>query len=181
MGRKERWTWLGIAVLAALVLFFLARAVGAVDASFMPRGGRTLATETFGANEAALRSAMSAKRSESEWSTELASRGLGERDRATLAAYLAAHAPLAGDAAKGAIAQSLPRDGRDLAWSECQTCHTLSHAVLTQTRDVDGWRKLLSAPYHRGMKLAQSERDEIARYAALNMPMKTPDVPASMR
>jgi hypothetical protein len=138
MSRKERWTWLGIAVVAAFVLFFLARAVGAVDASFMPKGGRTLATQVFGGNEAALRSAMSAQRTESEWSTELASRGLAERERATLAAYLAAHAPLAADAAQGAIAQSLPRDGRDLAWSECQTCHTLSHAMLTQARDVDG-------------------------------------------
>jgi hypothetical protein len=31
------------------------------------------------------------------------------------------------------------------------------------------------------MRLADRDRDEIARYAALNMPMKAPDVPASMR
>jgi len=37
MSRKERWTWLGLAVIAALVLLFLAREVGAVD------GGREFA------------------------------------------------------------------------------------------------------------------------------------------
>ncbi len=182
MSRKERWTWVGLALLAALALLFLARAVGAVDASFMPKGGRTLLGEALGTNEAELRSVLAAQRSESDWNAFLAGRALSDHDRATLAAYLATHAPLPADAAKGgALAQSLPRDGREIAWSECQSCHTLSHAMLTQARDADGWRKVLSAPYHRGVKLAASERDEIARYAALNMPMKSGDVPASMR
>jgi hypothetical protein len=181
MSRKERWIWVGLAALAALALLFLARAVGAVDMTFMPKGGRALAAQAFGADDAALRAAMSARRSESEWGTYLASRGLSDRDRTTLAAYLAAHAPLPAGAAKGPIAQSLPRDGRDIAWSECQSCHTLSHAMLTQTRDADGWRKLLASPSHRGVKLAPAERDEVARYAALHMPMKMADVPASMR
>ena len=30
MSRKERWTWVGLALLAALALLFLARAVGAI-------------------------------------------------------------------------------------------------------------------------------------------------------
>lgn len=181
MSRKERWTWVGLAMLAALALLFLARAVGAVDASFMPKGGRTLVTEAFGPDDAALRPLLEATRSEAEWNAFLASRALGERDRATLAAYLASHAPVPADAMKGALAQSLPRDGRDLAWSECQSCHTLAHAMLAQSRDADGWRKVLAAPYHRAAKLAPADRDEIARYAALNMPMKAGDIPPPMR
>lgn len=181
MSRKERWIWLGLAVLAAIALLFLARAVGAVEMSFMPKGGRALAADAFGGDEAALRSVMSAKRTEGEWDAYLASRGLRDRDRATLAGYLATHAPLSADAMRGSLAQSLPRDGRELAWSECQSCHTLSHAMLTQSRDADAWRKLLASASHRGIRMSASDREELARYAALNMPMNAADIPASMR
>lgn len=36
MSRKERWIWVGLALLAALALLFLARAVGAAGMAFMP-------------------------------------------------------------------------------------------------------------------------------------------------
>jgi hypothetical protein len=44
---------------------------------------------------------------------------LSERERARVAAYVAVNMPL-------------PADGRDLAWNECQSCHSLFAGRLTQ-------------------------------------------------
>ena len=176
----------------ALLLLGLASAValaaGGEDERFMPKGGRTLLIEALGPDPgvAALRPVLTAKKSESEWAAFAAERAAkaSERERATLAAYLAVNMP-AGNAvgkpdAKAMLA-ALPRDGRDLAWQQCQFCHSLFTSHLTQQRDAQGWRNMFLSPFHREMKMSPQEREEFSRYSAINMPMKVDDVPPDLR
>jgi len=182
--RAQRWGWGIAALVAAIALLLLSREAGAIDSDFMPKGGRALLVQLLGApaDEAELRAVAGTRRSEAEWSEYLSSRkALGERERATLAAYLAGNMPLPEAAAKGpGLAAALPPDGRDLAWNECQSCHSLFTSYLTQSRDAQGWRNLFLSPFHRQM-LTVPQREEFARYAALNMPIKAEDVPADLR
>jgi len=164
---------LGTAALAA------AQAAGE-DNAFMPKGGRALLLELLGgAGDAAeLAKIAQARRSEAQWREFADARGkaLGERERATLAAYLVVNMPVS--EAKPA---SLPADGRDLAWNQCQSCHSLFTSHLMQDRDAQAWRNMFESPFHRGIKMSAQEREEFARYSALNMPMKAEDVPAELR
>jgi hypothetical protein len=107
---------------------------------------------------------------------------LTERELATLAAYLAVNMPLPDEVVKrGKLASALPPDGRDLAWTQCQSCHSLFASHLTQKRPVQGWRNMFLSPFHRELKMTPQEREEFARYSALNMPMKIEDVPPDLR
>jgi hypothetical protein len=76
---------------------------------------------------------------------------------------------------------ALPPDGRDLAWNECQSCHSLFASHLTQKRTLQGWLNVFLSPFHREMKMTAKEREEFARYSTLNMPMKVEDVPQDLR
>jgi hypothetical protein len=78
-------------------------------------------------------------------------------------------------------ASALPSDGRDLAGSQCQSCHSLFAGYLTQDRDAQGWRNMFLSPYHSELKMSPQEREEFARYSALNMPMKIENVPQDLR
>jgi hypothetical protein len=170
---------LALAALAAGVAL-LAHAAGAEDFNFMPKGGRALLIEVVGTAPAQLAPLAQDKRTEAQWREFVDTRGkaLGERERATLAAYLAVNMPLA---APLASAGQLPPDGRDLAWEQCQSCHSLFSGYLTQSRGVVGWRNMFLSPFHRGLKMTPQEREEFSRYAELNMPMKVEDVPADLR
>ena len=172
------------AVLAITVLTF-AQAAGE-DNAFMPKGGRVLLLELLGASPdpAELRALVQARRTEPEWLDFVTARkkALNERELATLAAYLAVNMPISNDAAKrDKLASALPPDGRDLAWSGCQNCHSLFASHLTQKRSVQGWRNMFLSPFHRELKMNPQEREEFARYSALNMPMKIEDVPQDLR
>jgi hypothetical protein len=147
----------------------------------MPKGGRTLLLEWLGGNATELRAIVRAKRSDAQWLEFVAAKQpqRSERERATLAAYLAVNMPLSEAATRGAPA--LPPDGRDLAWEQCQFCHSLFTSHLTQRRDVQGWRSIFLSPFHRQMKMTASEREEFARYSAINMPMDVADVPSELR
>ena len=170
------------APVAALALALLAPLSAAQEPAFMPKGGRTLLLQLFGEDAARLRAAAGARRSEAQWQDELAASGLSERERATLAAYLEVHMPLPAEALGAAdLAARLPPDGRALAANECQSCHSLFTSHLTQSRDVQGWRNLFLSPFHRQMKMSPREREEFARYSAINMPMRIDDVPPDMR
>lgn len=163
----------------------LALAAGEDDA-FMPKGGRALLLGLLGAplEQGELRAIAQARRTEPEWRDFLVARkpALTERELATLSAYLAVNMPLAEDAVKSdKLASTLPRDGRDLAWNECQSCHSLFASHLTQRRNVQGWRNMFMSPFHRELKMSPQEREEFARYSALNMPMKIEDVPQDLR
>jgi hypothetical protein len=178
-------------LLAALSLFV----AGALPAkaqeseAFMPKGGKTLfldLKDTPRAEE--LREIGNLKRSEAEWRGFVAERHkqMGEREVSELAAYLAVNLPLPEGAVQqaekqGDIAAALPADGRELAWTQCQFCHSLFSGYLMQQRDVQGWRSVFLSPFHRGLKMTAQQRETFARYSAINMPMKVDDVPAALR
>ena len=177
----------GRLVLAGLVMavFAFAQAAGE-DNAFMPKGGRALLLDLLGSpsDQAELRAIVQARRTEPEWLDFVAARkkALTERELATLAAYLAVNMPLSDDALKrDKLASALPPDGRDLAWTECQSCHSLFASHLTQKRPVQGWRNMFMSPFHRELKMTPQQREEFARYSALNMPMKIEDVPPDLR
>jgi len=160
------------------------------DFGFMPKGGKTLLLELLGVplNADELRAIAVARRSEAEWRDVMAARKmtLSDRELSELAAYLAVNWPLPESAVdeaarRGDPASALPADGRELAWTQCQFCHSLFSGYLTQRRDAQGWRNIFLSPFHRGMKMTAQERETFARYSAINMPMKTEDVPAELR
>ncbi len=159
------------------------------DEAFMPKGGKTLFIELKDTPRAAeLREIGNLTRTEAEWRGYLAERHkqLSEREVAELAGYLAVNFPLPEGAAAQAesqngIASALPPDGRELAWTQCQFCHSLFSGYLMQQRDVQGWRSVFLSPFHRGLKMTAQQRETFARYSAINMPMKAADVPAALR
>ena len=178
------WGRMFLAVLA-VAIFALAQAAGE-DNAFMPKGGRALLLDLLGApvKLAELRSIAQARRTEPEWRDFLAARkqAMTERELATLAAYLAVNMPLPVDTVKrDDLASALPPDGRDLAWNGCQNCHSLFAGYLTHDRELQGWRNIFLSPFHRELKMSPQEREEFARYSALNMPMKIDDVPQDLR
>ena len=173
-----------LAVLAIAVSAFVQ--AGGEDNAFMPKGGRALLLDLLGAapDQVELREIAQARRTEPQWLDFVAARKkpLTERELATLAAYLAVNMPMSDDAAKrDNLASALPPDGRDLAWNGCQNCHPLFASHLTQRRSAQGWRNMFMSPFHRELKMNPLEREEFARYSALNMPMKIEDVPQDLR
>jgi hypothetical protein len=175
----------------ASVLFVLAAAVRPAaaqeDESFMPKGGKTLFLELKdGSRATELREIGNTKRTEAEWRAYLAERHkqLGDRELNELAAYLAVNLPLpegsVGQSGED-IASALPDDGRELAWKECQFCHSLYSGYLMQQRDVQGWRNVFLSPFHKNLKMTVQQRETFAHYSAINMPMKAADVPAQLR
>jgi len=185
--RRLRCTWRH-AAWAVVAVAALVQAAGE-DESFMPKGGRALLLELLGprAGVAEFRQIASASNTEAQWVSFVASRAkpATEREKATLAAYLSVNMPLPAATLQAlkadTIAAALPRDGRELAWNQCQFCHSLFSSYLTQNRDVQGWRNMFLSPFHRELKMAPQEREEFARYSAINMPMKVEDVPPELR
>ena len=179
-----------IAAALVVVLGTAFPALSQLTPDFMPKGGKTLLLDTFGkAPDASMLEAIVGEaRDEAGWSALLEGKAkdLGSRELRTLAAYLAVNAPLqatAVDAAAkaGTIADVLPADGRELAWNGCQSCHSLFTSYLTQDRDLEGWHNMFRSPFHKELKMTERERDEFARYSAINMPMKFEDVPEDLR
>jgi hypothetical protein len=161
-----------------------------VTVDFMPKGGKWLFVDIFGAapDAAVLDAAAAPARSEADWAASLADRktDLKDNELATLAAYLAVNMPVARDkldaAAKGGdVGTALPPDGRELAWNGCQGCHSFFAGYLTQDRDLQGWQNMFNSPFHRELKMTPQERDEFSRYSTINMPMKFEDVPEELR
>lgn len=180
MSRGGRRARLAMAALAAAIAV-LAQAAGTdTDFNFMPKGGRALLLEVLGTSGSQLGAITQEKRTEAQWRefADAQKKPLTERERATLAAYLAVNLPVAAAVANAA---QLPRDGRDLAWEECQSCHSLFSGYLTQARAAVGWRNMFLSPFHRQMKMTPQEREEFARYAEINMPMKVEDIPPDLR
>lgn len=182
MSRRDIFIWAAIAAVVAVALLFFALPAGAQSFDFMPPGGRALLVKELGApgKQARLQEVAQSRKTEPEW--QAAFPDLSPKERATLAAYLAGNMPLAGaPAAADDLVARLPPDGRELAINECQSCHSLFTSYLTQSRDAQGWRNIFLSPFHRQMKLSPQQREEFARYSALNMPMKVTDVPEDLR
>lgn len=164
-----------------IVLAIAALTIGAGGEThdFMPKGGRALLAEGAGRTPAQLPGITQQKRTEAEWRAFAdAQPRLSQRERATLAAYLAVNMPMATPAR---APQDLPLDGRDLAWEQCQSCHSLFTSFLTQSGSAQRWRNMFLAPFHRNIKMSAQEREEFARYAEINMPMRVEDVPDELR
>lgn len=185
IGFKACW----LPALAGALFLVVAQAAGE-DYGFMPKGGKTLLLELLGPapKRDEFRTIALAKRSEGEWREFVAARAkqMSERERATLAAYLAVNLPVPAPTVDDAIqrndlAAALPPDGRELAWNQCQFCHSLFTSHLTQEREAQAWRNMFESPFHRELKMSQQQREEFARYSALNMPMKIDDVPRELR
>jgi hypothetical protein len=176
-ARRLRWAAVAAAGAGAVAV---ALAAAGEDYRFMPKGGRTLLVEVVGAASPQLRALAREKRTEAQWRefVDAQKKPLSDKERATLAAYLAVNLPVA---APVQDASSLPRDGRELAWEECQSCHSLFAGHLTQGRAAQGWRNMFMSPFHREMKMTPQEREEFSRYSEINMPMKIEDVPAELR
>ncbi len=179
-----------LAMALAVAVTGLSPASAQQDFSFMPKGGKTLLLDVFGASPdpATLAEMTAAGRGEDGWRAFLAGKkaSLSDKELRTLASYLAVNMPLPqaalDDAAKaGDIAAALPPDGRELAWNNCQSCHSLFASYLTQDRDLPGWQNLFQAPFHRQLKMSAKEREEFSHYAVINMPMKVEDVPDALR
>jgi len=180
----------GIASAIGVLLVWFGPALSQLDYNFMPKGGKTLLLDVLGspADADELRKVAAGRRGEKEWRDALAARtkALTEPQQRTLAAYLAVNMPLPEAALaqaekQGGLATALPRDGRELAWSECQFCHSLFTSHLTQDRDVQAWLNMFQSPFHRELKMTAREREEFSRYSAINMPMKIDDVPRELR
>jgi hypothetical protein len=176
----------------AFVALGLPPALSQLDYGFMPKGGKTLLLELLGSTptEKDLRAIIEARRSEAEWREALSTRAksLGEPELRTLAAYLALNMPVPDSGSVVAkashppdLAAALPRDGRELAWYECQFCHSLFTSHLTQSRDTQAWLNMFQSPFHRELKMTAQERREFSAYSAINMPMRIEDVPADLR
>jgi hypothetical protein len=171
---------------AFLIPISLVQSASAQDYNFMPKGGKALLLEWAAASSSTkeLAAIVQTRLTEREWREFLNTRAqsLSDRERATLAAYLAVNLPLAADAAKAdSLAAVLPPDGRELAWNQCQFCHSLFTSYLTQDREAQAWRNMFQSPFHRELKMTAQEREEFSRYSALNMPMKIDDVPQDLR
>lgn len=183
--------WQIPAVLAALFLG-LVPALSQLDYSFMPKGGKALLLDLMGdkPDKKDLLNTLAARRSEAEWQKSVAERvrGMSERERQTLAAYLAINMPLKDPDQAVAKATkpeelfaALPRDGRELGFYECQYCHSLFTSHLTQARSFQAWMNMFQSPFHRELKMTRQEREEFSRYSEINMPMKIEDVPQDLR
>ena len=186
-----RRRWFAPVALGALLLG-LAAARSQLDSGFMPKGGRTVLLDVLGKvpDGRELKSILTARRTEAGWREAMAERvkALNEHEVNTLAAYLAVNMPVPdaeATAAKAAnraeLDAALPRDGRELAWSECQFCHSLFTSYLTQDRNVQAWLNMFQSPFHRELKMTPREREEFAHYSTINMPMKIEDVPPDLR
>jgi hypothetical protein len=159
------------------------------DEAFMPKGGKTLFLELKDTPRATeLREFGKLTHTEAEWRGILAERHkqLADRELSELAAYLAVNFPLPEAAVaqaegKNDLASALPPDGRELAWTQCQFCHSLFSGYLMQQRDVQGWRSVFLSPFHKNLKMTTQQRETFAHYSAINMPMKAADVPAALR
>ena len=115
-----------------------AQAAGGEDYNFMPKGGRALLVELRGRVVAPTARIAQERRTEAQWRefVDAQKKPMTEQERATLAAYLAVNMPLS--PARRRARPQLPRDGRDLAWEECQSCHSLFAGYLTQGRGRAG-------------------------------------------
>jgi mono/diheme cytochrome c family protein len=178
-----------IAILLLLLATGSMPASGQEDESFMPRGAKTLLLQVAMPDLAAeLREIANIRRTETEWRSFVSERHkqLGEREAAELAAYLSVNFPLPEGVVEQGVAQNdiasaLPADGRELAWTQCQFCHSLFTGYLMQQRDVQGWRSIFLSPFHKNLKMTPQQRETFAHYSAINMPMKAADVPAALR
>lgn len=147
---------------------------------FMPDGGRALLAAVF-TDAGSQARALAQDNSAEDWEKEIFETAptLAVDQAKTLAAYLSVIAPFEmGDAETAMV---LPPDGRDLALTQCQSCHSLFTGYLMHRRDRAGWLATFASPFHSGIPMTDTEKAIFADYSAINMPMRIEDVPPELR
>lgn len=160
---------------------------------FVPEGGRTLLAKAFAGRVPVedVRAIVTAKHTSVEWLADLRAREkslpalkrLDDKERRTLADYLAANMPLAkppADPAKANWDKALPLDGRDMALNYCQGCHIIT-VVITQDRSKAAWLGTMGKPSHVRIKLTPAQRDALADYLIVNAAIPIDQVPEELR
>lgn len=147
---------------------------------FMPDGGRALFAVVF-TDAGSQARALAQKRSAEDWEDEIAKTmpTLAINQVKTLAAYLSEIAPFEMNSTD--LAATLPPDGRDLALTQCQSCHSLFSGYLMHRRNRDGWLATFASPFHTGIPMTDTEKAIFADYSAINMPLRFEDVPPELR
>jgi len=164
--------------------------------AFIPSGGKTLLTQVIedGAPVDQVTALLAGKHaSRDEWLDDLKARSasmpglkkLEEHELLTLADYLSFNMPLPADKMPADIAAAdwekvLPRDGRDLALTYCQSCHIIT-VVITQDRPAEHWLGTMNKPSHVEIKTTQAEREALASYLVLNAGIPIDLVPEELR
>lgn len=172
--------------MASLAVWLPPASIAAEDPfDFMPPGGRTLLGEAFAAGDLTAGDVLSADRSRDAWRSVMATldkAGLDERQKDTLAAYLASTMPAAdkGGAMLDTNGLDLPRDGRDLVLEYCQSCHIIT-VVVTQDRSREAWLGTMNKPSHVELDTTPAEREAIADYLVLNGGIPIDDIPEELR
>lgn len=144
---------------------------------FMPDGGRMLFAAVF--PDEADRGALAQHVSLDDWTEAIsaAAPDLGPKETRTLAGYLAVNAP----SILPDPLSALPPDGKDLALSRCQSCHSPFTGYLMQRRNDAAWRGVFASPFHVGIVMTPAELATFADYSAVNMPLRIEDVPPELR
>jgi mono/diheme cytochrome c family protein len=181
-----------LCLLALAALATLAAAEADVF-DFIPAGGRTLAAKALAGRPVGdpARTLVTAKRTRDEWLAYLkgdgkaAVAGLDDKQKATLADYLAHNMPLAAGKAPSNPSlpnweKALPADGRDLVLDHCQGCHVIT-VVVTQDRAKAQWLGTLNKPSHVGIKIAPAQREALVDYLVLNAGIPIDQVPEELR
>lgn len=163
--------------------------------AFIPSGGRTLLSELISAGTpiAELDKILEGKRSREEWLDYLKANsesieGLSSFDETqmlTLADYLSFNTPLPADRIPPDPASAdwntvLPRDGRDLVMTYCQSCHIIT-VVITQDRTKDAWLGTMNKPSHVEIDTTPEEREALASYLVINAGIPIDLVPEELR
>lgn len=164
--------------------------------AFIPSGGRTLLADVIaeGAPDNQIMALISGKHdSRDEWLNDLKSRTasmpglstLEDLELLTLADYMSFNMPLPADKIPADLAAAkwdeiLPRDGRDLSLTYCQSCHIIT-VVITQDKTVAAWLGTMNKPSHVEIKTTQAERAALASYLVLNADIPIDLVPEDLR
>ncbi|MDJ0637874.1 MAG: hypothetical protein QNJ20_03495 [Paracoccaceae bacterium] len=147
--------------------------------AFIPDGGRTLLEHLMehGLSETLASNVSTEQKGVEDWAALLnAEAGEAELDEwqlDTLAHYLAWNAPID-------LSGELPRDGRDMTLSLCQSCHIVT-VVVTQDRTREAWLGTMNSPSHVEIETTAAERDALADYLVINGGIPIDLVPPALR
>jgi hypothetical protein len=188
-----------IAFLAAIVIgaWSVAPVVAQGDDvfAFIPSGGRTLLTQIIEKDAPAdqVTALLTGRHSRDEWLSDLKDRAgsiaglkdLDDKQLLTLADYLSFNMPLPADKIPADIAKAswdklLPRDGRDLVLTYCQSCHIIT-VPITQDRTKEAWLGTMNKPSHVEIETTQAEREALASYLVINAGIPIDLVPEELR
>ncbi len=193
-----------IAIGGMMILFGLGIARGEEDFPWLPQGEcqNLLGTLTTCSNCDPITSLVTMKKSQEEWRTYFTKKkstrknltpelqklgalaGLSKRQADALTYYLSINMPLA----KGKVPSDpkkvtcsvLPVDGRTYLLEKCSLCHPIG-PILTQQRDMNGWRSAYAFPPHPELKLTKVELETLVNYLANNMPLPLEIIPKELQ